>query len=259
MRMSKTPCSHALHCRRFSMLKDFDVRYALYFTPPADDPLAMAAATWLGRDAFLDGNVAMPVVDGFAPEDMKALTEDPRRYGFHATIKAPFTLAEGRSESELLQALDEFSAECEAFDIPRIKIGQLGPFFALVPAELCEPLQAFAGETVRRFEPFRAPLSPEDIARRKPDKLSLAQRDNLKNWGYPYVFDEFRFHMTLTGPVPSAQQPAMQKALDEAFAGFVDKPLSITTLALFVEPRRGAPFKVHSLMPLGGTSTRKIA
>lgn len=235
------------------------LRYALYFTPPADDPLTVSAATWLGRDAFLDGNVAMPAVEGFDPQEMKTLTDDPRRYGFHATLKAPFTLAEGRSEDELLQAFDEFSAECSAFDIPKIKVGQLGPFFALVPREPCDALQAFAAETVRRFEPFRAPLSEEDIARRKPDSLPPVQRDYLRTWGYPYVFDAFRFHMTLTGPVPADRQPAMQTALDQAFAGFIDRPLSITTLALFVEPRRGAPFKVHSLLPLGGTSTRKIA
>lgn len=241
------------------MLKDFTLRYALYFTPPADDPLTMSAATWLGRDAFLDGNVAMPAVEGFDPQDMKALTHDPRRYGFHATIKAPFALKEGRSEGELLQALDEFSAECTAFDIPAIKVGQLGAFFAFVPGEPSDALQAFAAEAVRRFEPFRAPLSDDDIARRNPEKLPLRQRENLKTWGYPYVFDDFLFHMTLTGPVPSEQQPAMRDALDQAFAGFVGRPLSIATLALFVEPRRGAPFKVHSLLPLGGASTRKIA
>ncbi|MDQ0318087.1 putative phosphonate metabolism protein [Pararhizobium capsulatum DSM 1112] len=235
------------------------MRYALYFTPPADDPLTLSAATWLGRDAFIDGSVAMPAVEGFDAQELKQLTADPRRYGFHATVKAPFSLADGRSESELLQALDEFSAECASFDIPDIVVGQLGSFFALVPAEPCDALQIFAAETVRRFEPFREPLSAEDIARRNPEALPPSQRTNLQTWGYPYVFDDFRFHMTLTGPVPEDRQAPMRQALNRAFAGFVGRPLPITTLALFVEPRRGAPFTVHSLMPLGGAATRKTA
>lgn len=235
------------------------MRYALYFTPPADDALTLSAAAWLGRDAFLDGIVATPSLPGFAPEAVKQLTADPRRYGFHATIKAPFELAPGRTEKQLLQALDEFSAEGSAFDIPEIVLGQIGPFFALVPKEECPELQAFAGEAVRRFEPFRAALSPADIERRNPDRLTESQRSNLHAFGYPYVFDEFRFHMTLTGPVPSEQQATMRGVLEEAFAGFVGRPLAVNGIALFTEARRGAAFTVHSILPLGGASTRKTA
>lgn len=227
------------------------MRYALYFTPPKDDALTLAAAAWLSRDAFLDGRVPTPEVPGFTTEELGTLTAEPRRYGFHATLKAPFALAPGRSEAELLAALDEFSAECAPFEIPSLTLGQLGPFFALVPGAPCEALSSFAAETVRRFEPFRAALSAEDIARRKPETLPPAQRENLENWGYPYVFDEFRFHMTLTDAVSQERRPAVRAALEEAFAGFLGKPLSVTALALFVEPKRGSPFTVHSLMPLG--------
>jgi putative phosphonate metabolism protein len=235
------------------------LRYALYFTPPQDHPLSRAAQHWLGSDPFTGGVCPQVAVPGFPPEELRDLTADPRRYGFHGTLKAPFELAAGKTEMQLLQALDEFSAECETFEIPEMKLGQLGPFFALVPSNECTALQILADETVRRFEPFRAPLSQADIARRKPEELTEAGRRNLETWGYPYVFDDFRFHMTLTGKVPVEQRPAMRAALGERFGAFIGQPLIIDTLALFVEPHRGAPFTVHSLLPLGGTSKRKIS
>jgi putative phosphonate metabolism protein len=232
------------------------LRYALYFTPPASDPLTLAAQRWLGRNAFTGGALEQPAVDGF---DVAALTADPRRYGFHATLKAPFSLAEGRSEGELVAEIGRFASEVEPFDIPEIVVGRLGSFFALVPGDHCEALQDFAGEVVRRFERFRAPLTSADIARRKPDELTAAERQNLVQWGYPYVFDEFRFHMTLTGRVPAERRDAVERVLLDQFADFHGRPLAIAGLALFREPSRGADFTVHSLFPLAAAVNRKTA
>ena len=235
------------------------MRYALYFTPPASDPLTLAGAAWLGRDAFTGAPVAQPAVAGFGAEELAGLTADPRRYGFHATLKAPFALAEGRSEAELISEIGRFAAGAEPFDIPRAMVGRLGAFFALVPGDPCDALQDFAGEVVRRFERFRAPLTPADIARRKPEALAAAERQNLMQWGYPYVFDEFRFHMTLTGRVVAGRRDAVEGVLLDRFAAFHGRPLPITGLALFREPARGADFTVHSLFPLGETADRKTA
>lgn len=228
------------------------MRYALYFTPPADDPLTRSAAAWLGRDAFSGETIAIEAADAFPAETMASLTEDPRRYGFHATIKAPFELAEGQTEDMLAERFRVFCASRAAFDIPSIVVGQLGPFFALIPAETHLPLQDFAADVVEAFEPFRAPLSEADIARRKPERLSEPQRAHLLRWGYPYVMEEFRFHMTLTGPVEPTQAETMRQLASTRFAAFTDKPLRISGLALFVERQRGAPFTVHAWQPLTG-------
>lgn len=187
------------------------------------------------------------------------LTADPRRYGFHGTLKAPFELAAGRSEADLIAAFDEFAAEIDAFEVPQITLHQIGAFFALVPTEDCAPLRQLAEQAVRRFEPFRAPISGTEIARRNPEKLTQRQREYLAAWGYPYVFEEFQFHLTLTGPVPSEMRATMRESLHAAFEEFIGKPLAVSTVALFVEPHRGAPFTVHSLLPLGSASKRKIA
>lgn len=228
------------------------MRYALYFTPPNDDPLTLAAARWLGRNPF-DGS-ALPIVEaeGFDAAEVADLTAEPRRYGFHATLKPPFALAAGRSEDEIVDALRHFCKKTSAITIDSVVIGQLDRFFALVPEQSCTPLQAFAADIVQAFEPYRAPLNDADVARRKPETLSDAQRANLIRWGYPYVMDEFRFHMTLTGPVQAERSTAMRDLLNSRFADFVGRPLRISGLALYVEKERGTPFTIHSWQPLSG-------
>ena len=230
--------------------KDPPVRYALYFTPAQDDPLTVAAARWLGRDPFSGGLTALIEEPPLSAETLREATAEPRRYGFHATLKAPFALRQGVSLAQLTETLAEFAAETPVFSIPPLALGRLGPFFALVPGAPSPPLQDFAADVVRRFEPFRAPLSEADIARRQPERLTPAERENLANWGYPYVFDAFRFHMTLTGALEPALAQAIEPILKARFAAFLGEPLAIDGLALFVEPERGAPFTVHTWLPL---------
>lgn len=235
------------------------VRYAIYFAPPADDQLSQTAARWLGRDAFTGKTVETPTLPDLDADTRHALTADPRRYGFHGTLKAPFALADDKSEADLVAAFEDFAADLKPFDIPELVLHQLGPFFALVSATHCRALQDLAAEAVQSFEPFRAPLSDADMARRNPDKLPIRQREYLKEWGYPYVFEEFEFHLTLTGPVPAETTATMRTVLESTFAEHIGKPLHVASVALFAEPHRGAPFLVHSLLPLGGATQRKIA
>jgi len=228
------------------------LRYALYFTPPQHDPLTDLAARWLGRDAFTGEALPTPDAGPFDAEDHARLTADPRRYGFHATLKAPFALAASVTETDLLETVTDFASRTPAFDIPELVLGQLGHFFALVPGSVHQPLQNFAANVVKSFEPFRAALSEADIARRKPESLGEAERANLMRWGYPYVMDEFRFHMTLTGPVGREHQPVVGNLLRDRFAAHIGRPLAVAGIAVFVERERGGPFTVHTLLPLAG-------
>ena len=148
------------------------MRYALYFSPPKDHPLTGAASLWLGRDAFTGETYPAPDHEQLGAAEQFELTADPRRYGFHATIKAPFSLAASVTEKDLLGVAEDFAQRTPAFEIPELVLGQLGRFFALVPGSLHQPLQDFAAKVVRSFEPFRAALSEADMARRNPDKLS---------------------------------------------------------------------------------------
>ncbi|MBE7184257.1 MAG: DUF1045 domain-containing protein [Methylobacterium mesophilicum] len=221
------------------------MRFALYFTPPADYPLVARAAGWLGRDAFGGALTAIP-------ETRAAATESARRYGFHATLKAPFRLREGESVEALETALDRFAREAAPVTIPVLALEQPGRFFALVPDAQPSELTALAARIVEGFEPFRAPLSDAEIAKRKPETLPKPERDNLLRWGYPYVMDQFRFHMTLTDKIAPEESEAMRAALTREFAPFIGKPLAVDHLALFIEPAPGAPFTARKLLKLEG-------
>lgn len=227
------------------------MRFALYATPAADHPLALAAAAWLGRDAFSGAALPLPEVDGLSGETIETYLADPARYGFHATLKAPFQLASGADESELVGAVERFAAASAPIRIPELVIRRLGRFFAFVPNEPVPALDDWAGRIVSEFEPFRAPLAEADIARRRVAGLTLTEEENLLRWGYPYVFDAFRFHMSLTGRVPKDDVERMDATLREHFKAFDGRPFEIDRLAIFVEPERGAPFRVFHEARLG--------
>lgn len=227
------------------------MRYALYFSPPDDHPLHLSAMRWLGRNAFTGDLLPAPDHSGLTEEEWSSFTADPRRYGFHATIKAPFRLADGKTEEELIEMAGAFATSQASFAIPRIALAALGPFFALIEDEPAEPLSRHAELVVTLFEPFRAPLTEADIARRRPERLSERERDLLHKFGYPYVFDQFQFHMSLTGQVPVDKAEPTHHLLKRHFRDFIGKPLEISHLALFREEDAGADFRVLALFPLG--------
>lgn len=220
------------------------MRYAIYFAPGPADPLTLEASSWLGRDAFTGRTLPHPETGALSRETIARITSSPRRYGFHATLKAPFRLAAGRSEDELVAAFDRFAAETPAFTVPEMVVGNLDGFFAIVPREPSSALGALAARAVTAFEKFRAPLTKADIARRDPDRLSPAEVANLHDWGYPYVFESFRFHMTLTGRIRDEDRSEIEIELQRLFTPVIPRPFPIEGLGLFVEPESGAPFHV---------------
>ncbi len=221
------------------------MRYALYHSPEPGDPLLQTAEDWLGRSAFgraVDGSLAA------AP----AIVSDARRYGFHATLKAPFELAPGRSEDELREALARWSRSRAPVQAVPLVLDQPSGFFALVPDGRHAGLDAFAADVVRDFEPFRAGLSEADRARRRPESLTARQRDHLERWGYPYVMEDFAFHMTLTGRLDGAASARVRPELERRFGPFLSAPRDIATLALFAERERGGLFEVVAVHRLAG-------
>ncbi len=235
------------------------MRYAIYFTPAQNHPLTRAAAGWLGRDAFTGAPCAATTIDGIAAEEIEPLVAEPRRYGFHATVVAPFRLAGGFTETQLLEAFQGFCSQTEPFTIDALAVAQLGSFLALVPRDPEPALAALAANAVRHFLPLRAPLGEAEIARRDPASLSPRQASYLARYGYPYVMDEFRFHMTLTGPLAPEVCARVRPLLERAFAFAADAPLAVDALALFVEPEPGAPFAVRAFEPFHNAARRKTA
>jgi putative phosphonate metabolism protein len=235
------------------------MRYAIYFTPDRDDPLTRVAANWLGRDPFTGAAAPAPAIGRLSPAEIAFHTAAARRYGFHATLKAPFRLVDTETETSLNMAMEVFAEGVAPIVIPRLVIKQIDSFFALVPEAPMPELKGFADDVVVAFERFRAPLTEAEIERRSPDSLSPREFRNLYQWGYPYVFETFRFHMTLTGRVGNNEAPRIRGAIEEFFGALLDEPATVDGVALFVEPEPGAPFHVQSYHALGRQRERKTA
>lgn len=220
-------------------------RYALYYAPAADSALWRFGSAVLGYDAVTGEDLPVLAPDGRDAGDWHALTEEPRRYGFHATLKAPFELAAGRSEGQLRAFAHNYAAGLEAVPLAGLSVNALGSFVALTPSIDSQALQRFAFSAVQAFEPFRAPLSEADMARRLRHPLTPAQRAYLEAFGYPYVGDAFRFHMTLTGSLPREQGSAVRQALTEAYEEAVPpQPVVVDRIALFKQETRSSRFRL---------------
>jgi putative phosphonate metabolism protein len=221
-------------------------RYALYYVPKPASALYALGAALLGHDAFTGAMPVPPEAVLAALPDWRDLTREPRVYGFHATLKAPFALAPGFGEADLVRALADFSTMPRAIPVITPIVDLLGHFVAIVPAAPVPILDALAADCVRAFDPFRAPLSPEDRARRDPASLSARQAAHLDRWGYPHVMEDFRFHMTLTGRVPTERRAAVLAALRDVFSPLGLDQIAIDHIAVSRQDEAGAPFRVLS-------------
>jgi putative phosphonate metabolism protein len=228
-----------------------DTRYALFFAPRPGSPLKHLGDAWLGRDPDLDERVAQPVVAGIAAERLHEITAFPRHYGFHATLKAPFVPEADLEADALLGDVEAFASARRPFHL-RLAVGELDDFLALVPAMPSPELDRLAADCVRKFDRFRAPLSDADRARRRPERLTEQERAHLEQWGYPYVLDQFRFHMSLTGPLDGPERGKVKAILEHAFAPLLAQPMAVDQLALFTQTHRVAPFRVVTRFPFHG-------
>ena len=221
-------------------------RYALYYAPRPAEPLAIFARNWLGWDP----ETGTP---RSTPAQFAEITAEPRRYGFHGTLKAPFALAEGATERDLLAAVGSFAATRTPFDLPRIILGDIGGFLALVPPARVEKLHELADACVSAFDAFRRPPDTKELAKRRQAPHSARQEELLGLYGYPYVLDQFRFHLTLTGRLTDPKQRACVSAiLSEKLASLLEQPLPVRDLCLFRQADRATPFSVMARFVLGG-------
>ncbi len=220
-------------------MEDFR-RYAVYYTPPPG-ALADFGAGWLGWDMVKGARVPRTI----ALDGAEDVTATPRRYGFHATLKPPFRLAEGHAPEGLASALADLAAATPAVAGARLHLERLGPFLALVPASDHAPFSTLCDAMVRGLDSFRAPASPDEIARRRASGLTPAQDAHLLRWGYPHVFEEFRFHMTLSGKLDPETALRVEAALSPHLAEVVPDPFRIDEVTLAGEDRDGYFHEIH--------------
>lgn len=224
-------------------------RYAIYYAPPPG-PFAEAAAAWLGWDAERGVAVPQPGGAGLA-RSMAEITAEPRKYGFHGTMKAPFRLAPGVTAGDLQSALGAFAARRPGVVLDGLRMVNLEGFLAFVPEGDEAGLNALAADVVLALDPFRAPLTEAEVARRRPERLTARQRELLGLHGYPYVLEEFRFHLTLSGPLEAAFAPEVAAAAGRHFAGLVPRPFPVADLCLMGEAADGRFHLLHRVALAG--------
>lgn len=227
-------------------------RFAIYFAPPADSPLYRFGSAWLGRDALTGAQLAQPVLDGLSVERWREITASPKMYGFHATLKPPFHMSTGHSREELILALDQFAAERKPFQASRLRLARISNFLALVLCESSAAMSKLAEACVGAFDGFRAPPTPEELARRRSASLTLRQHVLLSSWGYPYVLDEWRFHMTLASGLKRSEADLLCRSLEPLAAPCCASPLRVDAVCLFEQPDANAPFRLARRFPFGG-------
>lgn len=219
-------------------------RYAVYFTPNAE--LGRKGAHWLGWDILRGVSQPHPLVDGL---DLPALTATPRRYGLHGTIKAPFHLAHEKTELDLRKTFESVCQRTSPVTLDGLHVVKMGGFVALTPIGDQTELAALAATAVKELDPFRAPPSAEELARRRRAQLTPAQERNLEVWGYPYVMDQFRFHITLTGRIRGEIAPVIC-AIRSHFEPCIEKPFEVNSLTLAGQDESGY-FTAIMQCPLG--------
>jgi putative phosphonate metabolism protein len=221
------------------------VRFAIYLVPSADSALWDRGCRWLGRDPETGSVHVQPAVPGFAADEIRALTRSPADYGFHGTLKAPFRLAQGLDEVGLLDKVGDLAASLPALSMPELKVDRLNDFLALRPAGASTSVDGLAAQFVTRLDPLRAPIDAADRARRLSSGLSARQQELLEQWGYPYVFEEFRFHMTISERLDSIQAQRLRPWIEEWFASALTEPPAAADIGVFAQIGAGAEFTLR--------------
>jgi len=233
-------------------------RYAIYYAPARDSVLDRFGAPLLGYDAWTGETLSFPDFATQTATDWQELTQDPRKYGFHATLKAPMPLASDSTETELLAACAAFAEKPRSIPVITPVVDAISGFIAVVPSTRSRELEQLAADCVIELDRFRRPMTSEDRARRNPASLTPRQREFLDRWGYPYVMAEFRFHMTLTGRLDAARRSPIQAMLQRRFSDLGITQLAIDRIALFRQDDARSRFRIMSQWRLcradGGTS-----
>ena len=219
-------------------------RYAVYFAPRRDSRWWAFGAAWLGRDDARDVRLRQPELHGLHSGGMEALTAQPRRYGFHATMKPPFRLRAGETFDSLLAHLQLLAAGRRALPLGRLVPVYMDGFVALATAIPNPGVQALAAQCVTELDHLRAPLTQEDRQRRRVDPADSRAADLFERYGYPEVLERFRFHMTLTGPVDMAVGGQVVAQMARPIAQLnAQEPPALDRLCLFFESEPGAPLR----------------
>ena len=221
-------------------------RHAAYFAPALQSQAWDLGSQWLGRCAHQMTPLQQPQFDNLSSEVFEKLTSAPRLYGWHATLKAPFELNSNAKLEELQPAFRQLAHNTvSAFHLP-LKLVEMGDFLALVPSHPSPDLQKFAEHCVRQLHALALPLSETEIQRRTGAGLTARQTALLHAWAYPFVMDQFQFHLTLSGSLRNVESHVkikLKAAAQEWFAPLLEHGLDIDAVTWFSQDQKNGDFR----------------
>ena len=201
--------------------------------------MAKFGRAWLGWDCHKGQYISSENAFSEPLADREYFTKKPRKYGLHATLKAPFRLQTTQNEPALRSAFHGFCNHQKPAASGNLTLSEQGGFISLRPQRQSAALFELGKNCLEAFDPFRAPLDQNDLNRRRNAHLSPRQNDFLHQWGYPYVLQEFQFHITLSSRLSILQREKIIPALKNLLAHELDCPFIIAHLALMGEDRNG--------------------
>jgi hypothetical protein len=226
-------------------------RYAVYLAPLG--AWREFGSAWLGRCA--ETGQRFPRAREDDPR-LDAWTEAPRHYGLHATLKPPFRLRPGTTACALDDTVRALARTQASFRIA-LNLRALRGFLAWCLTDDAGDharIRTVADRMVRDLDAYRALPTPAEVARRRPDQLNPLQQRMLAEWAYPYVFDTYTFHITLTGQLGQTELDHAQELLRARAHGSLDGAMPVQAVSVYVQPRPDEAFIVARHYGFDGTT-----
>jgi hypothetical protein len=204
------------------------MRLAIYWAPSQNDPLWQLGNQWLGRNPETNTALPHPQIPNIAE-----LTNDPRHYGFHCTLRPPMRLS--TTSAAFAATAQHIAAATRQFPLPPLTLTPISGFLALTLSTPSLKMHALANLCVRATNPHRAPPSPAELARRRAASLTPRQETRLQTWGYPYVLEEWFFHLTLSRRLTPPELASLLPAAQAHFAPTLHDQRVVEEICIFTE------------------------
>jgi hypothetical protein len=227
------------------------VRYAIYYTPQPGTPLAAFGRSWFGRandGVTLQAFSAAGLTSTAVPKQSSA----PSGYaGLHSVFKAPFALRDGVGPDAIKARLISFARRRRPVDTGPLTLARAGRYLVLRPIEPRPALDWLAAQCLAAFDGFARPASRAERDAHQSPHLNDHQRVLLKSFGDPHVLSEYRFHVTLTGPLETAHLERIAQALWPMLEEICATGVAVDGLSLFGEATAGKAMRLIGRYRLG--------
>ena len=221
------------HQKDDASLRSSFARYAIYYTPQPGTALASFGRSWFGRAN--DGATLQAFsASGLPGSGFAKIPAAPGRYtGLHALFRTPFALREDVGLDDLKSRAISFAARRTAVETGPLTLARSGRYLVLRPIEQQPAIDQLAAQCISAFEDFAVPDGDNGADNKH---LSEYQRRLLKSFGHPHVKSEYRFCITLTGPLDAAHLERVSQALWPVLEDICASGVTVDGLSLFGDP-----------------------